>query len=1016
MKKHILVLSLAAILAIGGSIYAVSAGISNSETPTMAEDANDGKCQEALDLLDLNVDLQQVVSSFRLPYKGQYGAAISWTSSNPSTISIASDSAAGFIASVTRGDATVTVTLTATATLKGSVSASKDFAAIVLKKSGSVISDLPLAISDDFSDYASGIELSNYFKWNSSSSEVSLAHAQETIPGNFNDMPSAKVLAIDSARTANTVSYTRNANIPVSETPTGAILEGDILFKDQTNGVALEMLNASSQVVGGFKVSSSAYSYFAAGDYTASTIKTPEEGIWQHFRLQFRPKSGYSVFSIYDWSRLSYVDLTASDAAYVAGGGVSSGSKGDVKGLRISVGKGSNFGTSYLANLKVDKAENMPVSTPVNPNRSQGLGTITHYQPTIFAYVGEAIEGLNPDFVVYNRFDSAIMYTKGSDYTVTSENGDDEDGSKRYTYTFTLTSTGEKKSVYQNVYFATKSEVVSLTNFKVSYLKNVVVNKLPTANGYLTISGQVIRNDGTLYYLVLDKGSTAPTSDEIIAGSSSQTGYAASGNAAITTRNFSIDTPQVSYSKEYDVYAVVKNSNGVSSLYSSKEISTVINIMTCQEFYDMSYNLSTLSSTFRLLNDLDFSSFFWNFDPTASTTFTGVLDGQCHTLKNLTISNASNGGQKKTGIFTFFNGTAKNLVFENTHVSGYTDVGILGGNSYGCTVSNVAFNNCTVDEESTLTGGDGYMAIVVGRCRSSSSKDSDCQFTNISIKGAKIVSTQRSGLLVGGLAPSSGTSLSVSVSNVIAEGSIALTTGGLCGLIGRNQGGDLTIENVLIFLEVKLAKKEVGAVLGANETGGKVKANNVYGDLRIHEMTQPTYFGQFIGYDSNVTGSGGKAYAFSCSNLYFLNNDYSDIGDNIIPINNAISPRTMVDIPDEYSQEWWETKTFLRDLDTSLVFSYDKTTAKPILKVKTPAELASILKAEDLTKWIDQIDLTDIGNAHYALYKAEDVLAYLSEEEKAKVSADALTKLAQAKQAYDALVKEVGDVANPIGL
>jgi hypothetical protein len=74
------------------------------------------------------------------------------------------------------------------------------------------------------------------------------------------------------------------------------------------------------------------------------------------------------------------------------------------------------------------------------------------------------------------------------------------------------------------------------------------------------------------------------------------------------------------------------------------------------------------------------------------------------------------------------------------------------------------------------------------------------------------------------------------------------------------------------------------------------------------------------------------------------------------------------------------------------------------------------LKAEDLTKWIDQIDLTDIGSAHYALYKAEDVLACLSEEEKAKVSADALTKLAQAKQAYDDLVKEVGDVANPIGL
>jgi hypothetical protein len=86
----------------------------------------------------------------------------------------------------------------------------------------------------------------------------------------------------------------------------------------------------------------------------------------------------------------AYVDLTASDTAYVAGGGVSSGNKGDVKGLRISVGKGSAFGTSYLANLKVDKAENMPVSTPVNPNRSQGLGAIANYQPTIFRLCGRS--------------------------------------------------------------------------------------------------------------------------------------------------------------------------------------------------------------------------------------------------------------------------------------------------------------------------------------------------------------------------------------------------------------------------------------------------------------------------------------------------------------------------------------------------------------------------------------------------------------------------------------------------
>jgi hypothetical protein len=79
MKKKLLFLSLGALCAIGG-IGATFAGDfvcqSSSSSPKTADD---GKCAEALSLIDLNVDLQNVVSSFRLPYLGQYSAKISWS-------------------------------------------------------------------------------------------------------------------------------------------------------------------------------------------------------------------------------------------------------------------------------------------------------------------------------------------------------------------------------------------------------------------------------------------------------------------------------------------------------------------------------------------------------------------------------------------------------------------------------------------------------------------------------------------------------------------------------------------------------------------------------------------------------------------------------------------------------------------------------------------------------------------------------------------------------------------------
>lgn len=1004
MKRKLLFLSLGALCAIGG-IGATFAGVSSGNQALLAEDANDGKCAEALSLIDLNVGLQNVVSSFRLPYLGQYSAKISWTSSNSTAIKVTTDSAAGYVAKVTRSDTNQSFVLTATATLSGSVSASKDFAGVVLKKGSAQESDLPFAMSEDFSEYETGVELSNYFRWQSSSAEMSNATPVEKIDGNINNMISKKALAVQSVRTASSLSYTRSANVQSSALASSnnqAVLEGSFLFTQQTNGLAIELLNGSSSIVAGISLSSLTYSYFEAGAYVPVSLKAPEEGIWQAFRLIFKPSSGRLIFKLFDWSSLSWIDMTAGASTYLSGSGVTSGAKGDVTGIRINVAKGSQFGTTYLSDLKLDALTNLPEANPTNPNRTIGIGTISNYEPSLFAEEGQTISGLNPSFEVHNRFSPATILTKDTDYTIVSSSSTAEDGSQTYQYVFTLVSTGESKTISQTVYFSKANSAVTLSEFKSSYLKSRIVKSGTTSTtyGYLTLTGNVNRGDGTLYYVVLTKGSSEPTEADILSGGATLTGYVTSGNSAITTHSFSLDTDSISYSGEYDVYAYIANSNGNSSLVSSKGISTVVNITTCQEFYDMSSSLDTLASTFRLMNDLDFSSYYWNYD-TTQRSFTGVLDGQGHTVKNLSISNANGATTIKTGIFFNLNGTVKNIAFENANITGFNDVAVLGGNSYGCTIENVRFSNCSIAQESTLTGGNGYFATVIGRCRGGTNL-----FENVTIEKSAVSGPEHCGLLLAG-AEASGTT--ATLSNVIVDGTIS-ESGAHAGLIGRNSGANLNITNALISLDVLSSKKEVAGLLGRNETGGFLKATNVYSDLKIREMTQPTYFGQTIGYDATTAGSAGKTFAYSLSGLSYLDNDYSDLGDSISPIKNAITGGRSVQIPAVYTSKFYETQTFLRDLDTSLTFAYDATAEKPTLSLRSLADLQGQLTVSSFTAWSDQIDLASIQKCHYPLYKAEDVYQVLSDTEKAKIPAEALQKLTEGKKAYLALLDDLSAI------
>lgn len=112
-----------------------------------------------------------------------------------------------------------------------------------------------------------------------------------------------------------------------------------------------------------------------------------------------------------------------------------------------------------------------------------------------------------------------------------------------------------------------------------------------------------------------------------------------------------------------------------------------------------------------------------------SKTFSGVFDGNGHTLSNYTYKN--DGNQMAVGIFGAVTGTVKNLNVENADISGDTSAmatgGVIGyllsGKASGtnCTGgivggSMAAVSNCTAEESEVVVLGDNQFTDGLVQC------------------------------------------------------------------------------------------------------------------------------------------------------------------------------------------------------------------------------------------------------------------------------------------------------------
>jgi hypothetical protein len=959
--------------------------------------------KEVLDSIDLNIDASHVVFDLKLPFKGAYNAVISWVSSDSQIVSIStSTDDSGKITSingkVTRPENDTGITLTATATINSVACATRDFALTVLKAKSIAVTPLPLKIDEDFSSYESGMDLSNYYKWQMAKGEnlISEIVDKDSFP-NINNLVSEKALALSNPKSSSDTYYERAINVTAADTANGAVIEGYMLYSGLTNGLSIELC-ASGTRVAGFSFGSAGYSYLANSAYVASASVSPTEGVWERFRMVFRPKSGYTIFQVYDWLQAKYIDITAESTLYKENAGVVSGGKGDVNTLRIAARYGAKSGTVYLSDLKIDTTENLPTDTPVNPNRTVGLGTIEGYNSDILAYTGATVSGVDPTlFVVHNRFNSSAALVLDSDYSVTTVSNASADGKTvTYTHTFVLKATKETKLIKQTVYFDDQKNSASLIDFTVGYLKAV---KGVTGKATIDMSGFVIRDDSTFYYMVLTAGSAAPTAAQIIDGTTTLTGYAAGGSQKISSRFFSLTTQQLDITSEYDVYALAHNSNGNSDVIKTESISTVINIASAEDLYAMCNDIETKSSVFRMIKDLDLSDYTWVFDPASTLSFEGSFDGQGHTISNLRITSPST----CTAMFYKLQGTFKNVTFDKAYISGLEYTGVVAGGLYASDVSNVRFTDCKVDQEQTVLGsGAGYFGILCGRVRTLSSQSSNNNLTDIYISGAKVSCPKYVGLLTGAVVNGNqGGIATCNITDIYAQGTVD-TEGAAVGLIGRNLG-TTNVKNALVYLDIANAKKEVGLIAGHNKTGGILHAENVIGDLKIEMMTQVNYFNNFI-------GSNDEANKYDATNAYFVYEDYSNLSDSIVPDSKAIGLGTLLDLPAVPTKEYWETKTFIRDFDTSLIWAFDETTHMPTMISRTKAQIS--FTADEFNQMVAGIDTAKILASHYAIYKAEDMLEFMTAEEKAKISTDTMNKLTEAKAAYETASSDVSSVGD----
>lgn len=296
-------------------------------------------------------------------------------------------------------------------------------------------------------------------------------------------------------------------------------------------------------------------------------------------------------------------------------------------------------------------------------------------------------------------------------------------------------------------------------------------------------------------------------------------------------------------------------------------------ICTADQLNNIGKTSADWSSYFTLKADIDLTYFDGSSAEKTFTSignidtllaYTGTFDGDNHTISNYTFP-TTGAGTSGAGIFSYIQGTVKNLIMSNASVSGtnQTYVGILAAYAKDANISNISVTNSTVTGSSNVGGAIGLVE--------------NGTFSKIQATGMAIAGTTEVGGLIGLL-------LGGVLSNLNSSGTINGSSN-VGGLIGYMELGTNTLSLSYSTATVSTTNNFAGGLVGSMgfPSGGGVHtitdsffAGGISGVSRLGGITGALYGSISNVYSSgSVTGSGtfngglvGQSVTASFQNSY----------------------------------------------------------------------------------------------------------------------------------------------------
>lgn len=485
-----------------------------------------------------------------------------------------------------------------------------------------------------------------------------------------------------------------------------------------------------------------------------------------------------------------------------------------------------------------------------------------------------------PEIIVYNGSDYSgkALTEEQFEYEITYEYGEDiasfssgdsievagfttsQDGAFKVTITATLTAGESAGDSVEFVYYVLVASNTATIDF-IDSEYTVTVN----AGGF-NVSGNLSSAIGTLYAY-----SSSEAVEGITAAYIMENGDAQTFRATSISFDFANDNTGAYY-----IYMVFTNGNGEVTSDVYETYIGVVEISTAEEFYNLAQHVTETTSTmvYILTDDIDFSDFNYAVTSSYSATsdgFKGLLNGNGHTISNITIEGGS--GIQYVGVFrSLYGGTVTNINFENISVTGSGNIlgGIFGTIIYG-TVSNVTVTNLTVIGTGSIQRVGGLVgqiysnnnAVVISNVAiiNDTSANADGSYT-YQIGGSVV--TARVGALAGFAQTSSSEYyMDITITNCYVKALVGGSVSGdyVGGIMGRYDDRNGSGLDTLTISGCYSAC----VLMGSNRTAGILGGGTTSGSLTVTSCA-------FVG---TVLNSSSEEVTVSASNMSSIIGNYS---------------------------------------------------------------------------------------------------------------------------------------------